>query len=488
MLYLCRQISKMEITRELSETIKGRRKQLKMTLQSLSTECKVAVSTLSMIESGGLKVLKDDTYERIAKALSIEDYSPSENIFKIGFGHTLWAAPYILALSKANNRDVKFIKSASFTESDQSNNEEIIPKYIDFGEILNDEILQTPGVVYNPNQDSTEDFDSITSISTINSESIVQKELKAYSAPNLIALLEENELDGIFIPSSVLDYYTTAKNEFIKVATLVSSSYGGTLLSVYGSDVFFRETEMSSDKSGSHNKFNSLNELLEHCLNLNTEDITIVNVLYPQRTICEEHYKMAFIHFKNEWMENKSKKIKFVEKRIEDLSLTKDIALFVKEMLDRKELVFLLGWHPLSDWIESAVKLEVSSRNNDIKVFYYDLLQQMPDFIHPMTFDFSLVMRKSDIQNKNYKGDLMLNTLLNILLVNIKEINKEIANLKIRFRETPSLRLVYRDSGEYIIPIVAKYLNMREGECAYALTKITFFLSLYPEFYFCDKE
>jgi transcriptional regulator with XRE-family HTH domain len=104
----------MEITNQLKEIIINRRKELELTLTDVSSRSvktksgkpALSVSTLSAIERGVLKGLKEETFRLLADILTLDvgGWMTDQRIVKVAFGPCCWAAPVINAIVKETDK------------------------------------------------------------------------------------------------------------------------------------------------------------------------------------------------------------------------------------------------------------------------------------------------------------------------------------------------------------------------------------------------
>lgn len=459
----------MEISVKQREFIRQRRKELNKPLSYVAEKADIAISTLSSIETGKLVSITDDLYLTILDVLGSSEALESQAKLTVGFGHCLWATPFILMLQ--NSEQLIGMEAYSFGELDAIDSESLKPIKIkeskDIGEVPGPDINQKTFMLAKNEQIDSGNQQLVTRGKNA--------KLKALTAPQLLDDFESGQNNVLIIPPIVLENYN--RDKYLKIASLVYSSSGGTQLSIFSTNHLLTDHQVS------------LKKWIDLLVKLNNDsDTGVMNkiiILYPRNTVCEQHYKGPFSYFLSHW-EN----LLIEEEEIEDLADYEKTAQQVSELLQNKTstyVVFLLAWHPLTYWIEHKVKQTVLLHNNAINPLHFDLIQEMDNVSQPIVFEFSIMVDKDRFIGNKY-DQKMIDTMLENLFFNIRQLNNDIDKFKLIL-----LSLIGTDKRipESLIPErikrVAKYLRMKPQDCAEALVKISFFLSIHPDFYFLNK-
>ena len=113
-------------------------------------------------------------------------------------------------------------------------------------------------------------------------------------------------------------------------------------------------------------------------------------VLYPEGTICEEHFNR---HIKDVLDSQTPVEVGPVVVKLIDIANPDETAQIIIEYIERGYVVWQLGWHPNNDWIESKVFEQQHKYLPQRKV---DLLRLLNAVENNLTrFTFSLILREN---------------------------------------------------------------------------------------------
>ena len=183
----------MDIT--LGEKIRNQRNALDYTLRRLSDECGIDISTLSKIENGTYKGVKEENLVVIARALhtTVEELREGTGMFRTGVGACSWAACllYMIAEDKMPEK-----LSIGYYERENEDNKKMIRFLSSDGTSID---------LKKPNQND-----------------------EFLTAPELIEKLLNNEFDTVFVPSQTYD----DQPDITRIASIVNTTKGGVELLV----------------------------------------------------------------------------------------------------------------------------------------------------------------------------------------------------------------------------------------------------------------
>ncbi len=446
----------MEINTELRDSFRERRRHKNLTLRDLSARCGLAISTISLIEKGTLTSIKQSSYDKLREALEMDEPLESLNAtLRIGFGHTLWAAPIITMIPNETSR-----KSYVF---------------FSFGEDANTPIPQNrEGKILIPI-----DEDYHFQGQEVEGSLLVESKVVKYSAKELINHLLTEEADAVVIPNIVVDTHPN-RAEMEKVASIVFSVTGSTTLTTIVQDCAY----WTAKKEVYNNRPEELSweKILKDA---ETAGIKEVAIFYPPKTICENHLVNLIIPRFREF----NKQIKKIDltKIVVDINDIQDTASKIAEKLHKNKpcMVFLLGWQPNSFAISQRIERNQTEDErficNDI-----DLLGTLTKGDANLYFQYSLVIKRENEKLANtavFKDDF-----LEELFKSVREVNKQrdiIDVLLSQQKDNPSIRINYEDPRKFsTLHMIASYLGMPINECAQALWSINFHFSIYPSYFF----
>lgn len=458
----------MDLSEALIQDLKRKRQELNWTYERLSKESEVGTTTIWNIESGKVSSVKDETLQRIEAALQrgLSGQSGTEERLRIGFGHTLWSAPFILALHKRGGLNGCDAYSYGVWEEDESSSR-LAPNWLsDDGRIATAKV-PSYGIFDRLNKRSVIIQDQESELQDDYLSGVVQEQdgkrqtYQAFTASQLLEHLERKEIDGAIIPNIVLENLMRVRHRFEQVATLVFSFSGSTVLSIYNKE----RIEFDGMTEG-------LKGLLKVCQESGKNVPRPLLVLYPEGTICEEHFNR---HIKDVLDSQTPVEVGPVVVKLIDIANPDETAQIIIEYIERGYVVWQLGWHPNNDWIESKVFEQQHKYLPQRKV---DLLRLLNAVENNLTrFTFSLILRENVLTAPKRQ---ILKTVLDTLFRCVKDISEE--NNDIRMLQKSGVPYT-NQSNRNIVPSLARYLDMEIGKCAQALADIHFFLSIYPEFY-----
>ena len=191
----------MEITEKIRDAIQQKRTAMKLSLTDISRlsakagKSTISVSTLSAIEKGKLKGVKDDTFKILGSILNwdVSSLVQDKKIVRVAFGLCCWAAPIINAIVKDSadqNENLGFSNLLFSCYSDSNNN-------------------LVPLVTYNQSP---------------------EKQHNIFTANETLTLLQENKVDVAFLP------VLTAERApgIVRIARCMNTGKGGVYLFIIG--------------------------------------------------------------------------------------------------------------------------------------------------------------------------------------------------------------------------------------------------------------
>ncbi|MFZ4477213.1 MAG: helix-turn-helix domain-containing protein [Saprospiraceae bacterium] len=455
----------MDITADQKAKLRELRKNKGWTLNDLSNRCGVAVSTLSSIESGALKSIRDETYQKIADALDY-DLQAGNKPMHIGIGHSIWSSPVILAFRTPNGiRGWKMYSCGSAVDG-------FAPYLIESEKSIDPDLLPSFGLF----NDSDSNDARPEKKRSAGKPSEKQVRHQPFTGIELVNHLENEQNQMVIVPRILLEQRN--RTELIPVSSLVYSSVGGTLLSIF--------SNKNHDKFKDLSDTASLEELLDVC---STEDgkKVFIKILYPRGTNCERHYERllrpSFKEYKNS---HPSIIFKEIPEPLEVTDIEDSAKSIIQTLIEEPDLtVWLLGWQPISSWIERNVRNIKPGYGGADGIFakHLDLIKMMNlrENESVVNFEFSIYIKKNDPMLQSTE---MLDILLETLYAKTKELNQEINYIRF-FYKSNKVEVKYDDvTSTNIVPTIAEYLDMEQDSCARALSGINFHFSIDPEFYF----
>ena len=237
----------MEVSEQLRDLIQKKRRAKNWTLSKLADVTGLSIATLSAIETGALKGIKDETFHILAKNLELEPHSYiSSDTLRIAFGPCCWASAVI-------NSVVKDTKSS-------------------------DEPLDIPNLQFFCYADEQKQPVSLQYYNQL-----LQRGQRVLTANETLGLLMEDEVDIAFLPA------LTTKNErgIERIARTMNTVKGGLYLFIIvrsdDRDHPFRP-EADSD-SISPEEFGKIRTALTSC---KKEDEGLCCFTFPKGSIASE--------------------------------------------------------------------------------------------------------------------------------------------------------------------------------------------------------
>jgi transcriptional regulator with XRE-family HTH domain len=418
----------------IGEVIKELRKEKGWSQTKLVSKSGVEASTLSRLENGQIKTPSEETLKNLAKALGEPIWKLTQSSqelakdtegasLRIGFGHCIWAAPIIALVMEGRIAGLK-VTSYGYDQSGDDSTA-FAPYWYDF-----DNSKRNKTIKAGPSFAKCSDIDSLPNIANWNIGGGGSK-LKAFTAEDLINMLQADEVDCILVPGEL---FTPYNQMLVRCAYIMNTARSGCSLLAIGSDL-----------NKNFKDFSSLFKNVQSVI-----DGPQITTFFAKGTIAEKHLNFYLNAY-----------LKEIRQQYVDLGNWESFWSQLKGSLETEGGLFFIGWEPQLSWLKKAVK-ELNKGFSMIDI-------ELPDYIprnmvqdrreQYLTFD--VLFKKNYIENMGVNN--VLRNFLALLNASIWTVSN-VSN-----KQSP------------IVQLIAKYLDMKTDDCYQALSSLNFALRFYPD-------
>jgi transcriptional regulator with XRE-family HTH domain len=427
----------MEVTEEIRILLRTRRKELKYTIEDVvnktissnNTKPSLSISTISSIERGDLKNVKQETFDLIVGilGLSITDYELKIKPIKVAFGSCLWSSPIINVVvdepfDKKRNLELPGLKLTCYNNEQQNQSNAKEQFYLD---------------KFNLNPDE-------------NKNSIL-------TANETLSLLENGDVDIAFLPVMTAQ----KSNDIFRIARCMNTVKGGVYLFIVGKSNDDNLKGWSKEPTKfNYEKLNNIKEVLESSKSADSDKCCFV---FPKNSVARIEIEESL--YEDTYYEKQAIEITTNEK-------------FKTEILSRIQAFFkntnatyfvYAGWDYHIHLLQKIFSQEHSSHKElkGLIAEYFDGYR-FTKYGHPYpTISYDCIALESRYEYlKNHTG---LKTLLKLIGKSVNELNA------VKFSKSNSR---YR--------MIAEFLQMEKTFVDSVLKRINWEFLIYPEMY--DKE